>query len=164
MNNKGILLESVLLIIVISATTVTLSNSHSFSLAENANTVRDYYDLTTKWQNARFLLDQETSNWMIGQTNWETCSYTPGTPDYSRILNAFNAAENNIDCSASASGTLQNNSPFTITLSCTFSSANGSSAIFEKSIVVQKNVGMNGSPAQCTITDTQSGLVDYTPS
>ncbi len=163
MNQKGILLESLLLVLVVIIASTVISNSRLASQSNSASTVRDYYDLTAKWQNARFLLEQETSNWLIEQIRGDpNCEYIPKSPDLNQALNDFNNAESSIKCSASF-GELQSDNNFTVRLSCWQQNPNGESTVFAKDFNIAKHIESNGTSPNCNIRirDLQSETTDF---
>lgn len=163
MNQNGILLESLLLVLVVIIGGTTISNSRLASQGSFTETTRDNYDLTTKWQNARFLLEQETSNWVIEQilAN-QSCQYSQAQPNLDQALNNFNNAESNIECTASL-GKLESDKNLSIRLSCRQYNPNGESTVFAKDFNIAKHIESNGSPPKCNIRirDLQSGKTDF---
>ena len=163
MNQKGILLESLLLVLIAIIANTVVSNSQLANQERFTGTTRDYYDLTTKWQNTRFLLEQETSNWIIEQIIADLdCQYAPAQPDLHQALDSFNNAESNIECTASF-GVLQNETNFPILLSCIHQNPNGETTVFSKSFTIAKHIESNGTSPNCDILikDWQSGEIDY---
>ncbi|MBU0636113.1 LamG domain-containing protein [Candidatus Micrarchaeota archaeon] len=164
MNNKALLTEPIFLIVVAVMGAAFLSGVYQLQEDSTLAAAQSYYDVTTKWQDLRFILEQETVNQILENIDFVTdCEFTSFTPDYSSEITYFNTPiEPNLECTANLSSDWTE--PF-FTVSGDLTCANdtppnGIKASFAQNISIQKEIQLTSGSCIAKIIDVPSGVYD----
>lgn len=162
MNQRGILAETVLLVVLSAFMTGILSDISQNNQTHNSLATQEYYSVSTQWQNTRFLLEQDTVNQIWETIVFPDCTYNPITPNFDPIFSQLQT-DTTVLCTTSPLSLFQSDTEFSFDLTCSQDFAPGTHVSFSHTVTFKKEITSqtnNSNGCDVSILDLQSKEYD----